>query len=751
VGRHLIIAGAPYLKLALPDRVPLTTFLDPGGYSFYAATGDRFQPLVGTNEFGERQEVVSVRSVPGGALRPSLGGLGWGAATGDPLAGLRTVVHSVVLHHDGCFSPDACYRTLVSRCLSTHVMIGRDGHVYQAADLADRTYHAGSMNNVAIGIDLNNRAHNLLSEPHAELDGGEPSPVRTINGGSFRSWNYTEAQYASLVEVLRVLVDALGIEPVFPMDEQGSILYSVVDSPPAEAFKGFLCHWHITPQKWDPGPGLDWEAILAGLRRNAATVPVLPAALADELDPAELPGVRVTREDLADPSRAPGLVDDLLGREATAIPFLDAICRTIERRQDGGFYPVGVNQTWHGGIHLEAPAGTPVRPLLKGELVAAHLVPSDDHPEVGSNNFVLLRHRIPLPPRTAPGAGAPCRFLEDRDDPTGGEGAPPPSESMLTVYSLYMHLAGVDFENPGDNALANRFQRKDAADAMVDPPRGPGLEVYPGADQGAALRAGYIGLFSPVDDPAGRIEVGPSEVIGHVGGLRGTDGETRSLVHVEVFADDAYLEAMEMALYGRFLQVGPQDPDARDLVVRSVPLLTRMLPPRNRRGKDGRRDFGDKVLTADQIRDWYQGDADPEDLEVLRSLVVGHLSEWSDQVEWIRTLLADQAWWQSQGTRLINPDRVGWVFARELSDWLRFAWLTDDVSKWIGLKPGGMVHTFHPIRFIAWWMYLRSAVRAKSLDEILRCLKGHQVSLLDGVPDVLGDRLDLGGPGQWES
>lgn len=750
MGRHLIIAGAPYLKVALPERIRLTTFQDPGGFSFYASQGASFLPIVGTNEFGEQQEVLSARTVPGRNVRPSLGGQGWTQLDPDPLVALRSVVHAVVLHHDGCFSSSACYRVLVARCLSTHLMIDRDGHVYQAADLADRTYHAGPLNNVAVGIDLNNRAHNLLSEPHAELDGGVPSGVRTINGGSFRSWNYTDAQYESLIAVLRVIVDAFGIEPVFPMDEQGSILYSVVDSPPPEQFKGFLCHWHITPQKWDPGPGLDWETILAGLRSNAAMVPLLPAGLAQELESTDLPGVRVTAADLADARRGPGLVDDLLRRESTAVPLLDAICRTIERRQGGGFYPVGVNQTWHGGIHLEAPAGTPVRPLLKGELVAAHLAPADAHPEVGSNNFVLLRHRIPLPPRAAPGAGAPCRFLEDRDDPAGPEGTARAPDGILTVYSLYMHLDGVDFDRPSDNALVNRFLAPADPSPALEPPRGPGLEVYPGADQGAALRAGYVGLFSPLDAPGAAIEVGTSEILGHVGGLRDADGEMRPLVHVEVFADDSYLEVMEMALYGRFLRIGPRDPDARDLVVRSASVLSPMLPSLGRKRRVRPPDFGDKVLTAERIRDYYQGDADPENLDLLRSLVVEHVSEWSDQVQWVRTLLADQAWWKRQGSRLLAPERMGWVFARELADGLKFVWLTDEVCDWIGLKRGGLVHTFHPLRFLAWWMFLRSAVRAKSLDQILRCVKGQPVSLLEGVSEVLGDRLDLGGPGQWE-
>jgi predicted chitinase len=98
-----------------------------------------------------------------------------------------------------------------------------------------------------------------------------------------------------------------------------------------------------------------------------------------------------------------------------------------------GFYPLGVNGLWHGGVHFDGgTAGTvdqsSVHCLADGEVVAYRI---DQHsPSTGyiahkspvlrpfSRNFVLVRHRL-QPPKI--------------------DGSPdiPPS---LIVYSLYMHL-----------------------------------------------------------------------------------------------------------------------------------------------------------------------------------------------------------------------------------------------------------------------------------------------------------------------
>ena len=80
-----------------------------------------------------------------------------------------------------------------------------------------------------------------------------------------------------------------------------------------------------------------------------------------------------------------------------------------------GFYPVGVNRFWHGGIHLHG--SEPVRAMWDGEVVAYRVSHElltgtiDDKEQTFSNSFVLLRHTYETP------KGAQIKF-----------------------YSLYMHL-----------------------------------------------------------------------------------------------------------------------------------------------------------------------------------------------------------------------------------------------------------------------------------------------------------------------
>jgi hypothetical protein len=101
---------------------------------------------------------------------------------------------------------------------------------------------------------------------------------------------------------------------------------------------------------------------------------------------------------------------------------------------DGGFYPLGANGLWHGGIHLGAGPGgllTPDSPLLSiadGEVVAYRLdtrYPEVDYPDsrkaLYSTGFVLVRHTMVLPD-------------------TSGSSMPASADETLEFYSLYMHL-----------------------------------------------------------------------------------------------------------------------------------------------------------------------------------------------------------------------------------------------------------------------------------------------------------------------
>lgn len=102
---------------------------------------------------------------------------------------------------------------------------------------------------------------------------------------------------------------------------------------------------------------------------------------------------------------------------------------------DDGFFPLGVNGFPHGGVHFGNGSATQlnqsggVRCIADGEIVAhkldrayPHLQFSDGKWAAYSTGFVLVRHRLALPP--APKS-------------TGAQ----PADETHDIYSLYMHMA----------------------------------------------------------------------------------------------------------------------------------------------------------------------------------------------------------------------------------------------------------------------------------------------------------------------
>ncbi|MBU0994986.1 MAG: M15 family metallopeptidase [Proteobacteria bacterium] len=64
-----------------------------------------------------------------------------------------------------------------------------------------------------------------------------------------------------------------------------------------------------------------------------------------------------------------------------------------EQKHKGGYFPVGANTVWHGGVHIHAKAGTPVKAMARGTVIAARLAEEDTAKKhYGSTNFVLLEH-----------------------------------------------------------------------------------------------------------------------------------------------------------------------------------------------------------------------------------------------------------------------------------------------------------------------------------------------------------------------
>lgn len=129
---------------------------------------------------------------------------------------------------------------------------------------------------------------------------------------------------------------------------------------------------------------------------------------------------------------------------------------------DGGFYPLGLNGMYHGGIHFDALTarwlahGDGVRAIADGEVVAYRL--DSKYPELTypttplryalySTGFVLVRHRLILPPEPKAAGSSPdaSRASGMASTPAGASNAEapqayePPADEVLEFYSLYMH------------------------------------------------------------------------------------------------------------------------------------------------------------------------------------------------------------------------------------------------------------------------------------------------------------------------
>lgn len=113
---------------------------------------------------------------------------------------------------------------------------------------------------------------------------------------------------------------------------------------------------------------------------------------------------------------------------------------------EDGFYPIGANGLWHGGIHFGAGTAGKfaqdggVKCIADGEVVAFRLdsklqgqeLAYPDGSKAGySKGFTLVRHRLVLPT-------PPSQTANVNGSPQNAPASAPP-EDVLTFFSLYMH------------------------------------------------------------------------------------------------------------------------------------------------------------------------------------------------------------------------------------------------------------------------------------------------------------------------
>jgi murein DD-endopeptidase MepM/ murein hydrolase activator NlpD len=205
-------------------------------------------------------------------------------------------------------------------------------------------------------------------------------------------------------------------------------------------------------------------------------------------------------------------------------------------RSESGFYPVGVNSLWHGGIHFDAATNAVlhqkagIRCIYDGEVVA-YLVDTK-YPEADFNpgprkaaystGFTLVRHKLVLPeqkpaaqkPAPEPAKTAPAKTALARPPPPAklapAKLAPAKpadakqdevkKENTLVFYSLYMHQ--LDFKGYEDDRQLQRPRHWDASKKFKvgDKAKDQQAVDAPGWDAAAASPPDFDLLFADTTD-----------------------------------------------------------------------------------------------------------------------------------------------------------------------------------------------------------------------------------------------------------
>jgi len=168
-------------------------------------------------------------------------------------------------------------------------------------------------------------------------------------------------------------------------------------------------------------------------------------------------------------------------RKADGSQFQDAehLHRLLES-EESGFYLLGKNQLWHGGVHISDTSAPhciynePVRCIAEGEVVAYRLnrdyltsqVGPDTPPLKYSSSFCLVRHKYQSP-------------ANPEEGPNHGK------QNELTFYSLYMHLLPYERYPDPDPAYDKRVEIGFSGRAARNLPMGE-----PGSQKLGELSAG---------------------------------------------------------------------------------------------------------------------------------------------------------------------------------------------------------------------------------------------------------------------
>ncbi|HYH82804.1 MAG TPA: N-acetylmuramoyl-L-alanine amidase [Longimicrobium sp.] len=194
----------------------------------------------------------------------------------------RIVVHFTA----GYLKGDMAALSKKNNHVSVPFVMARDGSIYQLFSSKYWSYHLGpgaqggnqAMSASAVAIELSNVAYlrpknGMLVDPYGQpyCSPSDKDAYVTL-AKPYRGYTtfatFTDAQYKSLINLLRYLTATYKIPPAFLPEPQRYDVYADVAQ-----FKGITTHVNYQPQsygKWDFGPAFDWNRVIAAL----STVPV---------------------------------------------------------------------------------------------------------------------------------------------------------------------------------------------------------------------------------------------------------------------------------------------------------------------------------------------------------------------------------------------------------------------------------------------------------------------------------------------
>jgi hypothetical protein len=209
------------------------------------------------------------------------------------------------------------------RGLSVHFLIDNDGTIYQTIDLGLMAYHASEWNIDSIGVEMCNKG-DAKTYPGLYQTGPFRRDLKTckINEHAILAYDYTKAQYDSFDLLCRALQRLLPNLPAeFPQSTPGKQHWGTIPKDVSTRFAGYIGHYHLWDQKWDPGP-FEFEPFCRRLR-GSFCYPVFPTPKGEPKKTEERPAIPEQSDELV-------FCGTKSGRDYDKFAELGSVHRTVQ-------------------------------------------------------------------------------------------------------------------------------------------------------------------------------------------------------------------------------------------------------------------------------------------------------------------------------------------------------------------------------------------------------------------------------------